>query len=170
MLTPGSTSIMVSWMPPQYSPSHYNVSYSCQLLCNSSSTMTDGSVTVSSATTYTISSLAPGSSCNISVVAVYDSIGMSNTVVITFGNTIEGTKFKLYDMFIFTCVYLEPREWFIVSKSVTISNSCISDSIANSIPSYITPSSSIMFGLLCWAGCSISDNDCIIDWKHCPGS
>ena len=72
--------------------------------------MTDGSVTVSSATTYTISSLAPGSSCNISVVAVYDSIGMSNTVVITFGNTIEGTKFKLYDMFIFTCVYLEPRE------------------------------------------------------------
>ena len=42
--------------------------------------------------------------------AVYDSIGMSNTVVITFGNTIEGTKFKLYDMFIFTCVYLEPRE------------------------------------------------------------
>ena len=73
MLTPGSTSIMVSWMQPPYSPSSYNVwhlhcgHYSCQLLCKSSST-TQGSVTVSSsATTYTFSSLTPGSSCMISV-------------------------------------------------------------------------------------------------------
>ena len=26
---------------------------------------------------------------------------------------------------------------------------------------------SILFGLLCWFGSSISDNDCIIDWEHC---
>ena len=42
--------------------------------------MTDGSVTVKSALTHIFSSLAPGSCCTISVVAVYDGIGMSNTV------------------------------------------------------------------------------------------
>ena len=83
------TSIMVSWMPPPYSPNHYTVSYSCQLLCNSS-TMTDGSVTVSSATTHTFSSLAPGSSCTISVVAVYDGIGLSNTVSSTVNTATQG--------------------------------------------------------------------------------
>ena len=86
-VTPGSTSIMVSWMPPPYSPSNYTVSYSCQLLCNSSST-TQGSVTVSSATTHTFSSLPPGSSCTISVVAVYDGIEMNNTVSSTVNTTV----------------------------------------------------------------------------------
>ena len=80
MLTPGFTSIMVSWMQPPYSPSNYIVSYSCQLLCNTTSAMTNGSVTVESALTHILSSLDPGSCCTISVVAVYDGIGMSNTV------------------------------------------------------------------------------------------
>ena len=80
MLTPGSTSIMVSWMQPPYSPSNYIVSYSCQLLCDTTSTMTNGSVTVESTLTNIFSSLAPGSFCTISVVAVYDGIGTSNTV------------------------------------------------------------------------------------------
>ena len=88
-VTPGSTSIMVSWMPPPYSPSNYTVSYSCQLLCNSSLT-TQGSVTVVT-TTHTISSLPPGSSCTISVVVVYDGIGMSNTVSSTVNTTAQGT-------------------------------------------------------------------------------
>ena len=80
MLTPGSTSIMVSWMQPPYSPSNYTVSYSCQLLCETTSTMNNGSVTVESGLNHTFSSLPPGSNCAISVVAVYDGIGMSNTV------------------------------------------------------------------------------------------
>ena len=42
--------------------------------------MTNGSVTVESALTHIFSSLDPGSSCTISVVAVYDGIGTSNTV------------------------------------------------------------------------------------------
>ena len=84
MLTPGSTSIMVSWMPPPYSPNYYTVSYSCQL----SSSTTDGSVTVVATNIY---SLPPGSSCTISVVAVYDGIGMSNTVSSTFNTTAQGT-------------------------------------------------------------------------------
>ena len=88
ILTPGSTSIMVSWMQPPYSPSRYTVSYSCQLLCNSSSS-TQGSVNVTT-TTHTLSSLPPGSSCTISVVAVYDGIGMSNTVSSTTNTTTQG--------------------------------------------------------------------------------
>ena len=87
MLSPGSTFIMVSWMqPPYYSPSHYTVSYSCRLLCDISST-TQGSAFITSATTHTFSSLAPASTCTISVVAVYDGIGMSNTLT-SFPNTL----------------------------------------------------------------------------------
>ena len=80
ILTPGSTSIMLSWMQPPYSPSIYIVSYSCQLLCDSTSTMNNGSITVESGLNHTFSSLPAGSSCTIIVVAVYDGIGMSNTV------------------------------------------------------------------------------------------
>ena len=80
MLTPGSTSIMVSWMQPPYSPSNYIVSYSCQLLCDTTSTMNNGSIIVESGLNHTFSSLPSSSSCTISVVAVYDGIGMSNTV------------------------------------------------------------------------------------------
>ena len=76
--TVGSTSIMVSWMQPLYSPSNYTVLYSCQLLCDTA--LTNRSNTVESSTNHTFSSLAPGSSCTISVVAVYDGIGMSNAV------------------------------------------------------------------------------------------
>ena len=88
MLIPNSTSIMVSWMQPPYSPSHYTVSYTCRLVCDISST-TQGSVNITSATTttHTFSSLAPGSLCAISVVAVYDGIGMSNTLT-SFNNTL----------------------------------------------------------------------------------
>ena len=87
MLTPGSTSIMVSWMQPLYSPSHYTVSYTCTLVCDISST-THGSVNITSATTtHTFSSLAPTSICAISVLAVYDGIGMSNTLTL-FNNTL----------------------------------------------------------------------------------
>ena len=89
MLTLGSTSIMVSWMPPSpYSPNYYNVSYSCQqiqtVMCITVETVKTTSQTVSN------SSLAPGSSCTISVVAVYDGIGMSNTVSSTVNTTIQG--------------------------------------------------------------------------------
>ena len=71
---------MVSWMQPPYSPSNYTVSYSCQLLCETTSTINNGSLPVESGLNHTFSSLAPGSSCTISVVAVYDGIGMSNTL------------------------------------------------------------------------------------------
>ena len=68
-------------MQPPYSPSNYTVSYSCQLLCETTSTINNGSFTVESGLIHTFSSLAPSSSCTISVVAMYDGIGMSNTVL-----------------------------------------------------------------------------------------
>ena len=71
---------MISWMQPLYPPSNYIISYSCQLLFDAASTIKNGSVTVESAPTHTFYSLDPGSTCIISVVAVYDGIGMSNTV------------------------------------------------------------------------------------------
>ena len=89
-----NTSVMVSWMPPPYSPDYYNVSYSCQLSCNSSS-ITQGSVTVlNGTTTHTFSSLSPGSNCTISVVAVYDGIGMNNTVSSTVNTSTQGSESK----------------------------------------------------------------------------
>ena len=42
--------------------------------------MNNGSVTAESGLNHTFSSLPPGSNCTISVLAVYDGIGMSNTV------------------------------------------------------------------------------------------
>ena len=98
MLTPDSTSIMVSWMESPYPPNNYTVLYYCQPLCNSSSTTTDGSVNVSSATTHTLSSLPPGSSCTINVVAVYDGIGMSNTVSSTTNTTAQGMHAHLTEL------------------------------------------------------------------------
>ena len=94
-VTVSNTSAIVSWMPPPYSPDYYNVSYSCQLSCNSSS-ITQGSVTVlNGTTTHSFSSLPPGSNCTISVVAVYDGIGTSNTVFSTI-NTTQGTIIVFY--------------------------------------------------------------------------
>ena len=54
-----------------------------------------GSVSVTT-TNHTISnsSLSPGSSCTISVVAVYDGIGISNTVSSTVNTTTQGSESK----------------------------------------------------------------------------
>ena len=94
ILLPGSTFILVSWGQPSYSPTLYTVSYSCALLCDSSST-TQGSVNITSAaTTHTVSSLPPGSLCSIDVVAVYDGIGMSNTLT-SFPNTLTLGNLRL---------------------------------------------------------------------------
>ena len=80
---------MVSWVEPPYPPSNYTVLYYCQPLCNSSLTIQESSFTVFSAT-HTISSLAPGSSCTISVVAVYDGNGMSEMVSSNTNTTTQG--------------------------------------------------------------------------------
>ena len=90
-VTANNTTVVISWiLPLQYSPDYYNVSFSCHqmltLMC-----ITAGSVTVTTTNhTFSNSSLPPGSSCNISVVAVYINAGMSNTVSSTVNIITQG--------------------------------------------------------------------------------
>ena len=88
-LTSISSSIMVSWSSPEeFAADSYNVSYSCQNFCGSQQTSSD---TVSgTATTHTISSLNAGSSCTVSVTAVFGS-NTSNTVTNSTNTTSTGT-------------------------------------------------------------------------------
>ena len=78
-LAPSSTSIMVSWTPTQFTPSGYRVGYSCQLICGSSSVQQTDTVS-GSLTEHTITSIAPGSTCTVSVTAVFGSSNMSNMI------------------------------------------------------------------------------------------
>ena len=84
--------VYISWKQPKYSPDYYNVSYFCQQILTTQCTF-EGSINVTATNhTFSNSSLPSGSSCDISVVAVYDGIGMSNTVSSTVNTTIQGNK------------------------------------------------------------------------------
>ena len=82
ILTPNTTSIMVSWTQPTYFPDSYTVSYSCQLLCDSQTPSVQTNTVTGTAIRHTISSPNAGSSCTVSVTAVF---GSSN------GNTITSS-------------------------------------------------------------------------------
>ena len=73
---------MVSWTYPQFFPDSYTVSYSCQLFCDSQTPSLQTNTVTGTANTHTISSLNAGSSCIVSVTAVF---GGSN------GNTITSS-------------------------------------------------------------------------------
>ena len=91
---PSTSSIMMSWTSPQLTPSSYTVSYSCQLLCGSQ--QTPGTATVDGGdTTHIISSLNAGSSCTVSVTAVFGS-NSSNTVTSSTNTTSAGTTHQSY--------------------------------------------------------------------------
>ena len=79
-LTPTTTSIMVSWTHPQFLPDSYTVSYSCQLLCDSQALPVLTNTVTGSNNMHTNSSLNAGSSCTVSVTAVF---GDSNSNTIT---------------------------------------------------------------------------------------
>ena len=64
---------MVSWNHPQYFPDSYTVSYSCQLLCDSQALPVLTNTVIGSANRHTNSSLNAGSSCTVSVTAVFGS-------------------------------------------------------------------------------------------------
>ena len=86
-----SSSIMVSWSPPQLTPGSYNVVYYCQFLCDSQQNTSTGQHSINgSITTHTISSLNAGSSCTVSVTAVFGS-NTSNTVTNSTNTTSTGT-------------------------------------------------------------------------------
>ena len=84
---------MVSWTHPQYFPDNYTVSYSCQLLCDSqASSVLTVTNTVTGATNKHSNSLAlnAGSSCTVSVTAVFGSIN-GNTITSSTNTLTAGT-------------------------------------------------------------------------------
>ena len=94
VLRPSTYSIMVSWTPPQLTPSRYNVSYSCHLLCDTQ--QTPGTATAAGGDNTTIiSPLNAGSSCTVNVTAVFGSIS-SNTVTSSANTTSAGTTHQPY--------------------------------------------------------------------------
>ena len=79
-LQPSTTSIVVSWMPPQLIPDNYRISYSCELLCDPQLASGISEVAEGRVTTQTIYNLNPGNRCTINVTAVFDSMN-SNTII-----------------------------------------------------------------------------------------
>ena len=89
-LTPDHTSIMVSWTHPMYFPDHYTVSYSCQFLCDSQTPPIQTNTVTGTANSHIISSLNAGSSCTVSVTAVFVD-GNSNTITSSTNTSTAGT-------------------------------------------------------------------------------
>ena len=91
ILAPSSTSIIVSWTPTEFTPSSYRVDSSCQLICGSSpEQQTD--IVSGSLTEHTISSsITPGSTCTVSVIAVFGSSIMSITIMSSNNTLSAGT-------------------------------------------------------------------------------
>ena len=90
---PENDSFMVMWSPTQFIPTSYRISYFCQLLCGSS--VTNQTVTVDGTSTTHILSAAPGSTCNASVMAVFGTSFISNTVT-SLTNTTSLTSAGMY--------------------------------------------------------------------------
>ena len=83
-----TSSIILSWLPTQFTPDSYNISYSCQLICG----LFVQHPTVSAkgtSSSYTIPA-DPGSNCTISITAVFGS-NTSNTVTARNNTLIAGT-------------------------------------------------------------------------------
>ena len=89
-----ASSIMVSWLPTQFTPDSYKISYSCWLLCGS--TISHLTVSANGASSSHIVSADPYNQCFFTVTAVFG----SNT-----SNTVTGITFTL-----FTGIYIQHME------------------------------------------------------------
>ena len=81
---------MVSWTHLAYFPDSYTVSYSCQLLCDSQASSVLTNTETGTANDHTISSLNAGSSCTVSVTAVFGS-NNGNTITSSTNTLTAGT-------------------------------------------------------------------------------
>ena len=97
-LTPHTTSIRVSWTYTPFFPESYTVCYSCRLLCDSQtpSIILTNNVT-GTANSHTISSLNAGSSCTVSVTAVFGSSN-SNTITSSTNTSTTGNNTQKTDI------------------------------------------------------------------------
>ena len=78
---------MLSWLPTQFTPDSYKISYSCLLLCGSFAQ--HPTVSANRASSSRIISADPGSHCAVSVTAVFGS-NTSNTVTATTSTLFAG--------------------------------------------------------------------------------
>ena len=86
-LTSNSSTIVVSWTGPSYTPDSYNISYYCQRLCDSEMYfITTIGINVSTTSQATI---APGTSCTVNVAAMFDNF-LSNTISSSIKTLSEG--------------------------------------------------------------------------------
>ena len=82
-----TSSIMLSWLPTQFTPDSYKISYSCQLLCGS--VVDHPKVSANGASSSHKIPADPGSHCVVSVTAVFGS-STSNTVTATTNTLFAG--------------------------------------------------------------------------------
>ena len=82
-----ASSIMLSWLPTQFTPDSYKISYSCQLLCGS--VVLHPTVSANGASSSHVIPSDPGSHCIVSVTAVFGS-NTSNTVTATTNTLFAG--------------------------------------------------------------------------------
>ena len=78
ILTLATSTIIVTWTAPQYTPDSYNVFKSCQLLCDTK--ILSESQKEIDQTNYTIFLVDPGSYCTVSLVALF---GSNSSKVVT---------------------------------------------------------------------------------------
>ena len=92
ILNPNTTSIMVSWTHPQFLPDNYvyTVFHTCQFLCDLQTPSVEIKKITGTANNYTISSLNAGSSCTVTVTAVF-AYGMSNAIISSTNTSTAGT-------------------------------------------------------------------------------
>ena len=89
ILSPDTFSIMVSWTPPLLTPSYYNITYLCSLLCDSHQISENSTIVAGEAVAHTIHSLNAGSRCTVSVIAVFGN-NTSNTITNIVNTTSAG--------------------------------------------------------------------------------
>ena len=89
-----ASSIMVSWLPTQFTPDSYKISYSCWLLCGLP--VPHPTVSANGASSPHVISANPGSQCTVSVTAVFGS-NTSNTVTATTNTLFTGICNTLYE-------------------------------------------------------------------------
>ena len=83
-LIPTTSSIMVSWTAPQFTPDSYTVSVFCLRLCDNVPTITGVQpVPNGGATSHTITALNPGNNCTVWVAAVFGSTSSESDKVFT---------------------------------------------------------------------------------------
>ena len=106
-LNPTTSSIIVSWIAPQFTSDSYSVTVSCSPLCDNLPTLSSVLVSNGGATNHTITALDPGSVCTVKVIAVFGNTSSESDQVNTTTLT-DGMYSATVALFIFTSCLSSP--------------------------------------------------------------